>query len=91
MKKRRHYTSGAIFELCGKLYILTRIMMGHFGLISLGDNSNRWTKPMSSRATHHSISDQKLREMIGIDPCTDRVRKYSYLGQFPEVFKKVGS
>jgi len=89
MKKKRSYRTGAVFHFNDNDYILTQTGYSEFNLISLEDDSNRWTEGICNHwHTCFSVSDRKIRQLIGKDLHTKRTRRYQYLGQFPEVFEK---
>lgn len=96
MKKKKYYRAGAVFEV-GEMgmYILSQTGNAEYNLISLENDSNRKTDPIKCNIrwdlghSYFSISDKVIRKMIG-HRAPRKTRKYSYLGQFPEVFERTG-
>jgi len=90
MKKRRYYQTGAVFELSDCAYMLTQIDYQELNLIRLGNDSNRWTGSVKFKGRPSRIPDCVIRLLIGKDKHTGRVKNYYYLGQFSEVFERMG-
>lgn len=97
MKKKRYYRTGAVFEIGHTAYILSQTRTSEYNLISLQSGSNRWTKPVKANAgwtkqhEYHVISDRVIRKLVGPDQDhSSKTKKYSYLGQFNEVFERMG-
>ncbi|KKL06789.1 hypothetical protein LCGC14_2592530 [marine sediment metagenome] len=88
MKKKRFYTPGAVFEITRHshviVYILAQVDYNRFNLISLSDDANRNVQ-QTGKQKRHGVSDYILRKLIG--GWSD---SYTYLGQFPEVFERMG-
>lgn len=89
MKKKRFYVTGAIFRLTqysSGVYMLTQVGPGIYNLVGLDNGSNRWGE--NTRVQKRpGISDYILRKLIRHP---NYLTTYKYLGQFPEVFERMG-
>lgn len=93
MKKKRWYRCGDVFEFGDAVYLLTQTELNRVKLVSLRKDSNRWCDRAHKKYYGRGlgeISDSSIRRMIGIDHDTDQMKKYTYLGQFHEVFEQIG-
>lgn len=91
MKKKRCYRTGAVFAMAGETpHILAQTDMCVFNLISLKAGSNRWNDGVQDFCPDDHISDTTIHKIIGRNPETRKTGKYKYLGQFEEVFERMG-